>query len=369
MTTDTVGGVWSYCVELCRELAQRGVEVALATMGAPLSAEQRRAATELASGRVKVQVYESSYRLEWMPDPWGDVDRAGQWLRDLDAAIAPDVVHLNGYCHGDLPWTAPVLVVAHSCVLSWWRAVKGCDAPGEWATYRRRVARGLAAADAIAAPTRAMGDEIERLYAPPRPVRVIPNGRSPARAVPARQEPFIFSAGRFWDQAKNLAALAACSETLPWPVYIAGDTRHPGGGDAAAEVRGTRGLHLLGALSPPAVAEWQARAAIYALPARYEPFGLSALEAALAGCALVLGDIASLREVWGDAAVFVPPGDFDALGRALGALIHDDDDGDGARRAALARRARERALELTPARMAGAYLDTYEQLVRQRARS
>ena len=32
-------------------------------------------------------------------------------------------------------------------------------------------------------------------------------------------------------------------------------------------------------------------ASIYALPARYEPFGLSILEAALSGCALVLGDI------------------------------------------------------------------------------
>ncbi len=32
------------------------------------------------------------------------------------------------------------------------------------------------------------------------------------------------------------------------------------------------------------------------LPARYEPFGLSVLEAALSGCALVLGDIPSLRE-------------------------------------------------------------------------
>ena len=42
-----------------------------------------------------------------------------------------------------------------------------------------------------------------------------------------------------------------------------------------------------------------ARASIYALPARYEPFGLSILEAALSGAALVLGDIPSLREVWG----------------------------------------------------------------------
>ena len=54
-------------------------------------------------------------------------------------------------------------------------------------------------------------------------------------------------------------------------------------------------------------------AAIYALPARYEPFRLEVLEAAAPGCALVLGDIASLRELWDGAALFVAPDDDRAL--------------------------------------------------------
>ncbi len=69
------------------------------------------------------------------------------------------------------------------------------------------------------------------------------------------------------------------------------------------------------------MAGWLGRASIFALPARYEPFGLLPLEAALSGCALVLGDIPSLREVWGDAAWFVPPDDRDALTAAIGSLI------------------------------------------------
>ncbi|MEB3829625.1 glycosyltransferase [Phormidium sp. CCY1219] len=60
-------------------------------------------------------------------------------------------------------------------------------------------------------------------------------------------------------------------------------------------------------MSPEELSHWYARAAIYAFPARYEPFGLSVLEAALSGCALVLGDIPRLREMWGDAAVFANP--------------------------------------------------------------
>jgi hypothetical protein len=71
--------------------------------------------------------------------------------------------------------------------------------------------------------------------------------------------------------------------------------------------RAPQGVHCLGELPRDALAARAGAASIYALPARYEPFGLSVLEAALSGCALVLGDIASLRETWGDAAVYVPP--------------------------------------------------------------
>jgi glycosyltransferase involved in cell wall biosynthesis len=356
MTTDTVGGVWTYSLDLCQGLARHDVQVALATMGAPLTAEQRTDIERLDN----VQVFESTYRLEWMSDPWEDVDCAGEWLGDLASALRPDIVHLGGYAHGALRWPAPVVVVAHSCVLSWWRAVKGEDAPAEWNTYRRRVATGLDAADLVVAPTQAMLDAVRLHYRPGSATRVIANGRDPFGFVPGVKEPQVFAAGRLWDEAKNLATLDACSPDLPWPVYVAGATRHPDGRDAA-DHRGCSSVRLLGSLPPWEVAQWMARASIYALPARYEPFGLSALEAALSGCALVLGDIASLREVWGDSAVYVDPGDSEALGRALRNLI-----GAPAARATLASRARLRASELTARRMARAYFQAYAELGGQR---
>jgi glycosyltransferase involved in cell wall biosynthesis len=101
-----------------------------------------------------------------------------------------------------------------------------------------------------------------------------------------------------------------------------------------------------------------ARASIYAMPARYEPFGLSILEAGLSGCALVLGDIPSLREHWDGAAAFVAPDDRGALRRAIGRLIDSP-----ARRAELGRRARERGHEFTVGRMVDAYQRLYHGLL------
>jgi len=79
LTTDTVGGVWTYALELARALSPHNVEVLLATMGAPVSAEQRAEAAALPNGRVA----ESAYKLEWMDDSWDDVRRSGDWLLDL----------------------------------------------------------------------------------------------------------------------------------------------------------------------------------------------------------------------------------------------------------------------------------------------
>lgn len=101
---------------------------------------------------------------------------------------------------------------------------------------------------------------------------------------------------------------------------------------------------------------WFSRASIYALPALYEPFGLSVLEAALSGCALVLGEIPSLREIWRDAALFVDPRDEDGIATAMNRLADD-----GALRLKLARRARVRGLTLAPERMVNGYLGVYSQ--------
>jgi glycogen(starch) synthase len=137
---------------------------------------------------------------------------------------------------------------------------------------------------------------------------------------------------------------------LPWPVVAAGrrntttDSGH---------------IRYLGELAETDMADWLGRASIFALPARYEPFGLLPLEAALSGCALVLGDIDSLHEVWGDAAVFVAPDDHAGLQRELTRLIDD-----ATLRADYAARARQRARLYSPDLMADAYLRTYVDALR-----
>lgn len=338
MTSDCVGGVWTYALDLARELTRTGHDVILAVMGRALADDQREALD--AAG---LHAWDARpYALEWMPEAEDGLAAAGPWLAGLAEEHAPDVVHLNQFDVGVSQWPCPAVVVAHSDVVTWWRAVHGTDPPPAWDAYRERVAAGLAAADLVVAPTAAMLDDLRAAYDVPTPATVVPNGRS--LALPdAPKQPQIAAVARVWDEAKNVGAAVRAAQDLAWPLVVAGE-------DAAGEAADGR-------RSPADVAALLAASSIFVAPARYEPFGLAALEAGVAGCALVLGDIPSLREVWGDAATFVDPDDEPALRSALQSLI-DNPQLLRERQAAAA----ARATGFDVASMAAAYVELYRQV-------
>lgn len=347
LTGDTAGGVWSFALELAEGLIGCGFDVCLATFGPRVSDSQKHAACAIKD----LQWFHHNSQLEWMEEPWQDVESAGSWLMNIVRKYDPDLIHLNTLCHGGLPWKVPVVSTVHSCVDAWWRAVKRSNLPPEWARYRQEVKFSLASAAVVTAPSRAALTDAGRLYGlDVSEGQVIYNGRDSAKFRTEAKEPFIFSAGRLWDEAKNVRMLAGIASRLKWPVYLAGEARDPSGEGATFA-----DCHLLGELSTEELSAWYARAAIYALPARYEPFGLSILEAALSGCALVLGDIPSLREVWEDAASFVSPDDAECLTAALERLMSDPD-----HREDMSKRALSRAAQFTQSRMVAGYLSAYQ---------
>ena len=347
MTADTVGGVWSYALGLCTALPD--VQFVLATLGPRPTPAQRVAL----AGFDNVTLAESDFRLEWMSGGEADIAVSRRWLERLADRHRADLVHVNGYAQAALAGGRPVICVAHSDVLSWWRAVHGEPAPAAWREYRRQVVCGLRAAARVVAPTRAVLDDLRREYGLALPdAAVIPNGIDIGAFSLAPKRRAIMAAGRVWDEAKNLKLLDAIAPLIASSVEIAGDTAHPEHG--VVKLRHARALSLLDAAQ---MRQRLAEAAIFAAPARYEPFGLAILEAAAAGCALVLGDIASLRETWDGAAIFVPPEDPGKWRAALARLIDADDE-----RERLAAAGRARAERFRMAHTAARYRALYREL-------
>ena len=350
MTTDCVGGVWSYSMELCRALSRYGCDIHLACLGGDAGDARRAEAAALRN----VTLHESSLRLEWMEEPWEDVGRTSEWLRSLLRDTRADLLHLNCFGPGMYRYDVPVLLVAHSCVHSWWRAARGGDPDESWARYRECVIGALCRADCVIAPTRASlaatADCYEEVNLQGR-AHVILNGVEAAPWIGDREPgaPVVLAVGRVWDEAKNLGRLVSVAPSLPCPVTIAGAGTLPA--DATNVVP-------LGALPRARLARLYRRASVFAHPARYEPFGLAVLEAALCGCPLVLADIPPLRELWHAAARFVEPDDEEGWRRALGDVLGDPD-----LRRRLARAARDRARYYSAARMAAGYVARYRQLL------
>jgi glycosyltransferase involved in cell wall biosynthesis len=297
-------------------------------------------------------VVETDLALEWQDPDGTDVAHARDVLLTLAQELKTDLVHLNGFREATYDWPMPVVVTAHSCVNSWALACNDTAWLSEprWRRYTDYVTASLDQADAWVAPTRAFRNVIGSLYRPRTPGNVIWNGSATA-GDRADKAPFILAAGRMWDAAKNLAALSAAANKVDWPIVVAG---------AASDraTTSTRQLALMGELSHAELDKQMRRAAIFVSPAWYEPFGLSVLEAANAGCALVLSDIPTFRELWDDCASFVDRNDAGQLQALLNELCRDTP-----KREKLQQAATTRARRHTIDRMADGYAQLYDSLM------
>jgi glycogen synthase len=347
VTVEPPGAVWPHVDTLVRELSALGVEVAVASI-TPLRPGQRMEYAGLPGVELLVCPTPASTPAEHLERRAAIAD----WLLAVEEMLNPDVVHLTGYLHAGLPWCGKLLVAGH---------------PGAGAAYgrldvdQRRVCRaafqhGLRGADLVVTPTDTMLGALRRNFGVVHG-RVIREGRDPARFVPGIKEPVILSVGGLRDEAARVSPIERAAPNLPWPVVVAGEQLDVDGRPVRLE-----GVSSLGRLHLSQLMPWFNRASVFVANSA-EGAGAWVPEAALSGCALVLGDTAALRELWSGAALFVPAGDAESFASGLRTLLADR-----RLREAMGFAARRRAMRQPARVMAEAYLGTYRGLMASRAR-
>jgi glycogen synthase len=321
VTTDTLGGVWTYTRELVTELVRERAEVTLVSFGNLPTPAQMEWLDELRA----VDFRPTAFKLEWMQDVAEDLWASAAYLLGVIEEVQPDLLHLNQFYYGSLNCDVPRIVVAHSDVVSWWVAVHGIEPrESEWIrSYREYVSRGLARADVVVAPTQTMLNSVIRHYGRPGRTCVIYNGRNPKLFNPhLAKETAVLSVGRLWDAGKNVALLTRFDP--PAPTCIVGWERQPGDTPKFdIPPAAMKKIHMMGPQSESRLSQLFARTAIYAATSKYEPFGLAPLEAALSGCAVIANDIPAFREVWGDAARYFETNDAESLRNRIAELAAD----------------------------------------------
>jgi glycosyltransferase involved in cell wall biosynthesis len=246
------------------------------------------------------------------------------------------------------------------------------------ARYRDLVPRALRRGATVCTPTAAVGAEVADAYRlPPERLVVTPLGVGPAWRAATPPDPAWLAANGLPERyllfvgnrepRKNLPTLlAAYRELLAGRVPGAGRGGSgsgvpplvlvgPAGWGEALDLAGlpAEAVRTPGYLPEDDLARVVAGAAALVFPSWYEGFGLPALEALACGTPVVATDLPALREVLGDQAALVPPGDAAALADAL-ARVLDDPGGEPARSAR-----RARAAAFTWAACARATLSAY----------
>lgn len=216
------------------------------------------------------------------------------------ARLRPALVHFQHALPVPCPW--PAVVTVHD--LSFERRAALMPL-WERLVFRTVVPRSVRrAAHLLAVSERTKGDLIELYGVPPERITVTPHGVDPvfAPAPAPRDGRYLLFVGSI-EERKNPLAAAEAAAAVGLPLVAVGPERDRGLARALAR----RGARVRGYVSRQELVDLYRGAALLLLPSRYEGFGLPVLEAMACGTPVVAAPDPALREVAGDAAVFVEP--------------------------------------------------------------
>jgi glycogen synthase len=311
MTADSVGGVFQHAIDLARGLRPLGFDTVLAVLGPRVDAAQ------LDAARAVADVVETDLPLDWLARDRAQLVGASDRLASLADAHRASIVHLNTPGIATDRFDMPVVVASHSCLGTWWQSVRGGAMPDDFLWRVDAVTSSMTHAGAVVCPTQSFAHATARVHGGQ--PRAVHNGRSMgSRRSGWNGSDFAFTAGRLWDEGKDFGTFDAAAALLRAPFLAAGPLTGPNGARSSC-----RHAFSLGALPQDRVRETLQRRPVFVSTAVYETFGLAVLEAAQAACPLVLADIATYRELWEEAAIFVPARDPEAFAEAIDRVMRD----------------------------------------------
>jgi glycosyltransferase involved in cell wall biosynthesis len=249
-------------------------------------------------------------------------------LRRAVRADPPDVFFAGAYT-APLALGVPLAVTIHDVSFAarpdWFR-------PREGARRRLLTRQAARAAEVVFTDSEFSRREIqERLSVPAERIRVIAPGVTRRAPGAGRREPLVLFVGSIFNRRRLpvlITAFAAATAARPETrLVIAGADRSYPPLDLAglaAEAGVGKRVEIRSFVPEDELDSLYGRAAAFVFLSEYEGFGLTPLEALSAGVPIVVLDTPVAREVYGEAAWYVPQdGDVRAATNAIRTLLED----------------------------------------------
>jgi len=249
-------------------------------------------------------------------------------LRRAVRSNPPDVFFAGAYT-APLALGVPLAVTVHDVSFAahpeWFR-------PREGARRRLLTRQAARAADVVFTDSVFSRDEIiHRLSVTRERVRVIPPGVTLRTAGTARREPMVLFVGSIFNRRRLPSLIsafaAATAGRADARLVIAGADRSYPALDLtglAAEAGVAAKVELRNYVSEADLDALYARASVFVFLSEYEGFGLTPLEALSAGVPIVVLDTPVAREIYADAAWYVPrEGEVRSAAAAIVTLLDD----------------------------------------------
>lgn len=225
------------------------------------------------------------------------------------------------------PTSHPLVVTVHDLVTA--------ELPGLHTSRARlmqqRQRAALARAEAVVAVSQSTAEALVAEGVDQSRLHVAPNGLSrlpPAADPPVPPGPFVLVVGTLEPRKGHAGLLRALARPPLEEVRVVFAGAATPWADEIQALAGQLGLAarliVLGRVNDAILAGLYRNATLLCLPSLAEGFGLPVLEAMASGLPVLASDLPAVREVAGEAAILVPPGDVEALAEAVGRLMRDE---------------------------------------------
>lgn len=352
MTTNVKNEIWDYSVILAGALLKQiDAEILMLSFGGEPTINQKAEAESL---NVKFLFSDFS------PAIFNDSE-AKSLFESTVKEFNPHILHLND-CYINSDFKKPGIFTFHNDLLNKKLCNFGINninnynyQDNNFLKQKELINKSLNNADIIITQSRVPAEYLIKTYDLQKKIKIVYNGIDYKPYSGMRENINLLAHGNLSDRSKNISLLLNMAYKLPDNIKLKII------GDFPPERRLPRNVEFLNNLSGEELMNVYKTSSIYIAASSYESNGISSMQAAFSGCAVLAADIPVFKELWGDCACMFEKENLNSLMKTVNNLAENRN-----LLEITSRNCQAKALSVyNSKRMASEYINLYKNILRQ----